>query len=66
MFSLSAFFTLFRAGTRGYPIMAYSKVRTPFQRARNLNPPVFVTVSTERGCLRITYSQGEFAARYRL
>ncbi len=67
MFSLSAFFALFfQRGIRGYPIAAYSHVRTPFQAKRRLTPVAFVVVSTGQGngCRRITYSQGEFAARF--
>jgi hypothetical protein len=66
MFSLSAFLALFRLGVRGYPILAYSRIKTPYQRRFNQTPKVVVTVSTEVGCQRISYSQAEFAARFKI
>jgi hypothetical protein len=65
MFSLSAFWALFtRSGVRGYPILAYSRVKTPYQQRFNQTPKVIVTVSNGTGCQLITYSQAEFAACY--
>jgi hypothetical protein len=66
MFSFLGFWALLGLGSKGYPFLAYSRVKTPFQRARNLSPVVFVVVDTSAGCQRITYSQGEYAARFRL
>lgn len=66
MFSLSAFIALFSLGHRGYPMVAYSRTKTPFQRRKGQTPPAFVTVDTDSGCQRITYSQAEFAARFKL
>jgi hypothetical protein len=66
MFSFQGFWAMLRGGGKGYPFLAYSKIRTPFQAQRRLNPVVFVVIETEHGCQRITYSQGEFAARFRL
>ncbi len=66
MFSFKAFWEMFARGTRGYPILAYSRVRNRFQKFKGLTPPVIVTVSTDRGCRRVTLSQAEFSARYYL
>jgi hypothetical protein len=66
MFSLSAFLSLFRLGVRGYPILAYSRIKTPYQHRFNQTPKVVVTVSTDAGCQLITYSQAEFAARFQI
>ncbi len=66
MYSFTAFWALLRGGSKGYPFLAFSRVKTPFQRLKNLTPVVFVVVDTKNGCQRITYSQGEYAARFRL
>ncbi len=66
MLSFSAFWAILRGGSKGYPFLAYSRIQTTFQRRKGLIPKVFVVLDTDRGCQRITYSQAEFAAQYRL
>ncbi len=48
----------------GYPEVAYSRVKTPYQLARDLTPKAVVVVKTDRGCQLLTYHQAEFARLY--
>jgi hypothetical protein len=66
MLSFKAFWAMFASGTRGYPILAYSHCKNRYQKYKGITPGVVVTVTTDRGCRRVTLSQAEFAEKYSL